>query len=220
MSRLESELLNYKSKYTNNDVLINNLGLDDEESLNKAERMITSYKLAKLYLNSNNNNFDVEHYLSIHKFLFEDIYPFAGEIRSENIAKRIPFCLPNFIYQELDRTLKQANKKVSTIDSKDKLLVFITELYSDLDIIHPFREGNGRTEREFIRQFMDYICKKNNLEPYYLDYSLIKDRENYINAVVKADALLDYSDLLSLFNSILTVKTVSYNNLETKDKEK
>lgn len=203
MSRLESDLLNYSSKYLSNGVLINKLGLETEEELNKAERMITSYKLAKLYINPGKQTFDVNHYLAIHKFLFEDIYYFAGEIRSENIAKRIPFCLPNFIYQELDRVLSNALKKVNTIDTRDKLLVFITELYSELDIIHPFREGNGRCEREFIRQFIDYICKKNNLKSYNLDYSAIVNREDYINAVVKADATLDYSDLLTLFDSVL-----------------
>lgn len=207
MSRLESDLFNYKSKYLENGVLINKLNLTNEEDLNKAERMITSYKLAKLYLQPGNQTFDVNHYLSIHKFLFEDIYDFAGEIRNESISKQIPFCLPNFIFQELTRVLKNANLKAKTIDSREKLLAFITEFYSDLDIIHPFREGNGRTEREYVRQFMDYVCKLNNLEPYYLDYSAITNQEDYINAVIKADALLDYSDLMMLFDSILVVKT-------------
>ena len=206
MSRLESDLLNYDSKYLKNGVLINKLDLEEEQALNKAERMITSYKLAKLYLNPGKQTFDVNHYLSIHKFLFEDIYSFAGKIRDENISKQIPFCLPNFIYSELDRVLKTAFTKVSSIKSREELLVFITELYSDLDIIHPFREGNGRTEREFIRQFIDYICMINNLEPYYLDYSAIKSRDDYIKAIIKADAFLDYKDLLMLFDSILIVK--------------
>lgn len=206
MSRLENDLLNYNSKYLKKGVLINKLGLEDANLLDKAERMITSYKLAKLYLEPGSQTFDINHYLSIHKFLFEDIYPFAGEIRNENISKDIPFCLPNFIYSELDRVLKIALTKVNGINSREKLLTFITELYSDLDIIHPFREGNGRTEREFIRQFMDYICKINNLEPYYLDYSAIQNREKYIKAVIKADALLDYRDLLMLFDSILIIK--------------
>ena len=162
MSRLENELLNYESKYIKDGALINKLGLTDEEKLNKAERMITSYKLAKLYLQPGTQTFDVNHYLSIHKFLFEDIYPFAGEIRSENISKRIPFCLPNFIYQELDRVLRNAREKANSLDNRDKLLAFVTELHSDLDIIHPFREGNGRCEREFIRQFIDYVCNLNN----------------------------------------------------------
>lgn len=180
--------------------------MEDAKLLDKAERMITSYKLAKLYLEPGSQTFDVNHYLSIHKFLFEDIYSFAGEIRNENITKGIPFCLPNFIYENLHDTLRKANGKVKTIDSRDKLLIFITELFSDLNIIHPFREGNGRCEREFIRQFMDYICKTNNLEAYYLDYSLIEDNNSYLNAVIKAAANLDYSDLLMLFDSILIIK--------------
>lgn len=206
MARIERDLLNYNSKYIKNGVLINKLGLEDAKLLDKAERMITSYKLAKLYLEPGNQTFDVNHYLSIHQFLFEDIYPFAGEIRDENITKGIPFCLPNFIYENLRETLKNANSKVKSIDSRDKLLIFITELFSDLNIIHPFREGNGRCEREFIRQFMDYICKINNLEAYYLDYSLIEDNNSYLNAVIKAAASLDYSDLLMLFDSILIIK--------------
>lgn len=206
MSRLESDLLNYNSKYTIDGVLINKLGIKNQDELDKAERMITSYKLARLYLEPIDGKFDVEHYLSIHKFLFEDIYSFAGEIRNENIKKSFPFCLPNFIYPELDKTLKEARSKVSTITNREELLVFITRFYSDLDVIHPFREGNGRSLREFIRQFISYICTKNDLDEYELDYSLIESREQYISAITKADAYLDYSELLNLFDSILVIK--------------
>lgn len=206
MSRLESELLNYESKYIKDGILINKLNITNQDDLDKAERMITSYKLARLYLEPSCQKFDVNHYLSIHKFLFGDIYDFAGKIRDENITKGIPFCLPNYIYHELDRTLRIARNRVKTIDSRDKLLAFVTELSSDLNIIHPFREGNGRTEREFIRQFIDYICKTNNLEDYYLNYSLITDKQSYLNAVIKAAAYVDYSDLLVLYDSILVIK--------------
>lgn len=69
-----------------------------------------------------------------------------------------------------------------------------------------FAEGNGRTEREFIRQFIDFICLENNLEPYYLDYNAIENREMFVDAVVKADAFLDYIELRYLFDSILKSK--------------
>ncbi len=206
MARFEDDILDYHPKHMDGDILQNKLGIHEEDALNQAERMITSYKLAKLYLDPMKQTFDVDHYLAIHRFLFEDIYPFAGEIREESISKRIPFCLPQFIYFELKRTLKNAMSQISQITSREELLKFITVLYSDLDIIHPFREGNGRTEREFIRQLIDHICQKNHLEPYYLDYGLIEDREGYIDAVVKADALLDYGDLFLLFDSILVVR--------------
>lgn len=199
----------YKSKYTvdeDDKVLRNKLGIWDEDSLNEAERMITSYKLANLYLSTGAQTFDAEHLKSIHKYLFEDIYPFAGEFRKENISKKITFCLVQFIEPELDRALKNAMKVVPKLVNRDALLRFVTEFYSDLDMIHPFREGNGRTEREFMRQYIDFVCKKNNLEQYYLDYSLIEDREAYIDAVVKADALCSYGDLMALFDRILLVK--------------
>lgn len=67
----------------------------------------------------------------------------------------------------------------------------------------PFSEGNGRCEREFIRRYINYICHINNLPLCHLNYSKIEDRESYINAVVKADANLDYEDLYLLFQSIL-----------------
>ncbi len=205
----EKDSLHYKSKYTldsEDKVLRNKLGIWDEDSLNEAERMITSYKLAKLYLDTGAQSFDAEHLKSIHKFLFEDIYPFAGEFRRENISKRITFCLVQFIEPELDRTLKNAIKMVPKLVDRDTLLRYITELYSDLDMIHPFREGNGRTEREFMRQYIDFVCKKNNLPPYYLDYNLIEDRDAYIDAIVKADALCSYGDLMALFDGILLVR--------------
>lgn len=205
----EKDSLHYKSKYTldsEDKVLRNKLGIWDEDSLNEAERMITSYKLAKLYLDTGAQSFDANHLKSIHKFLFEDIYPFAGEFRRENISKRITFCLVQFIEPELDRTLKNAIKMVPKLVDRDTLLRYITELYSDLDMIHPFREGNGRTEREFMRQYIDFVCKKNNLPPYYLDYNLIEDRDAYIDAIVKADALCSYGDLVALFDRILLVR--------------
>ena len=190
-----------------NGVLKNKLGIDNEEELNKAERMITSYKLAQLFLNPGRQTFDVAHYLAIHKYLFNDIYPFAGEIRSEIISKRIPFCMPLLIYSNLKETLAQARAMVPYLTDKDKLLTYIPELYSNLDIIHPFREGNGRTLREFIRQYIDYVCKKNYIGPYYIDFSILAERkQEYEDAVVKADAQMDYNDLRMLFTETLRVK--------------
>lgn len=209
MARLDEELLNYKSPYIlNNDekLLANKLEIQDAKELEKAERMITNYKLSKLYLNPGTQTFDVQHYLYIHKFLFEDIYLFAGEIRTEEIQKRIPFCLSQYIIPELKKTLENALRKSKKIQTREELLNFLVELYADLDIIHPFREVNGRTEREFIRQFIDFICLENNLESYYLDYNAIENREMFVDAVVKADAFLDYNELRYLFDSILKSK--------------
>jgi cell filamentation protein len=184
MARIESDILNYKSPYTidGNDesVLKNKLGIDDVEHLNTAERMITSFKLSKMYLATGAQTFDTGHLVSIHKYLFEDIYDFAGKIRCENIAKSFTFCLVPYINEQLRFSLRKAANMVPNVVNREKLLDFIVEIYSDLDMIHPFREGNGRTEREFMRQYIDYICEKNGLDSYYLDYGMITDRDAYI----------------------------------------
>lgn len=64
MGRIDKELLNYKSKYIKDGVLINKLGIKDEDELNKAERMITSYKLSKMYLREDKIRFDVPYYIT------------------------------------------------------------------------------------------------------------------------------------------------------------
>jgi cell filamentation protein len=209
MSRIYSELLNYHSLYEDeNGVLVNKLGIKTTEELQQAEKIITTKKLSDLYNTPGKQTFDIKHYLSIHEYLFGDIYEFAGKIRSENIEKSFMFCLPQFIYSSLNETLSKAKNKCKKIKSRDELLVFIAEFYSTLDVIHPFREGNGRTEREYTRQFMQYICKQNGLEDYFIDYSLCT-REEYLEAVILADTICDYKKLISLFDRIMITKEKS-----------
>ena len=203
IARIRDEVLDYTPKSVVNGVLVNKLNIKDSEELERVEREITALKLAKLYLNPGKQTFDVEHYLSIHKFLFEDIYDFAGEIRDEVIAKQIPFCLPQFIYDNLNQTLRDAQKNISKITDRTKLVQFLAVLYSDLDKTHPFREGNGRVEREFLRQYVIEICKRNNLEEYVLDYSLIEDKEAFIQAVIVADTACNTTYLEQFIDKIL-----------------
>lgn len=208
MSRIENELLNYESKYEKNGILVNKLGITNVDTLEKVERVATSYKLTKLFLENKKNEFDVDHYLSIHKYLFEDIYPFAGEIRNENIQKQIPFCLPNLIYSNLDDTLKKAKNDSKRISTREELVDFITYYYAELDVIHPFREGNGRCEREFLRQYTIKICNDNNLEEYFIDYDLIENKDAFINAIIIADSRCDTSYLREFIDHIVVSDNV------------
>lgn len=206
MARVENELLNYQSKYEKDGVLINKLGITSPEELEKMEREITTFKLSKLYLNPGKQSFDINHYLAIHKYLFEDIYPFAGEIRNENIAKRTPFCLPQFIYPNLKYVLDEARHVMPTLTDIDKLVSYLAKLYSDLNIIHPFREGNGRAGREFIRQYIETTCKMNNLGEYEINFGEY-DKTDFINAVIKADISCDYSELEKMFRNMIKTRT-------------
>ena len=206
MSRLYTDVLNYHSIYEDeNGVLNNKLGIKTTEELQQAETIITTKRLSDLYVNPGIQTFDVKHYLAIHEYLFGDIYDFAGKIRSENIEKTFTFCIPQLIYSNLDQTLKMAKKKSIRIQTREELLIFIAELYATLDVIHPFREGNGRTEREYIRQFIDYICKQNGLDNYFIDYSLCT-RFEYLEAVIIADTTCNYEKLVNLFDRIMITK--------------
>jgi cell filamentation protein len=73
--------------YPGSDVLINIPGLRDQKQLDAYERLVTADRLRQLELRPLKGNFDLEHLCSIHKFIFKDIYPFAGELRNEDISK-------------------------------------------------------------------------------------------------------------------------------------
>ena len=139
--------------YPDTNVLINKLGIKDNKKLSTIERKLVLLKLYELRQNKQINNFDIYHFLSIHKFLFEDIYPFAGKIRSEDIAKdNFRFAKWEYIEDELNNLFTNLSndnlKDLSKKEMSEKLAYYMSEL----NVLHPCREGNGRTIREFIRQ--------------------------------------------------------------------
>lgn len=153
------------------DVLKNNLNVTDKNELKDIERTITRTKIAALYLNPICKNFDIEDLKSIHKFVFERIYPFAGEIRLCTLGKdRTSFCDPKHIENDLNQILRDLNN-IPNITSINELAFFIAPYYHDLIMVHPFREGNGRTIRIFIREFILEKSKNLACGPFDLDYT-------------------------------------------------
>ncbi len=150
--------------YENSNVLINKLDIKDNEILGQAENKIVLAKLFELRQNKKIGSFDITHFVNIHKFLFEDIYPFAGKFRTENIAKGFfSFAEWEYIEDELKKLLEKIkNDNYLANLSKEDLAKKLAYYLSELNVLHPFREGNGRTIREFIRE----LAYKNN---YLLD---------------------------------------------------
>jgi len=149
----------YKEKnssycYENSNILINKLNIKDAIKLQKYEAKITAAKLLSLRQQGITGNFDIEHFVGIHTYLFEDIYPFAGKFRIEDIAKdNFSFAHWQYIDSELERLLKELkNEKYLEELCKQKLVKRLAYYISEINVLHPFREGNGRTIREFIRQ--------------------------------------------------------------------
>lgn len=139
--------------YPNSEVLVNKLNIKDNKKLSVIERKLVLLKLYELRQNKKIGKFDIYHFLSIHKFLFEDIYPFAGKIRSEDIAKdSFRFAKWEYIEEQLNDLLNKLKEDNLKNLSKEELSKKLAYYMSELNVLHPFREGNGRTIREFIRQ--------------------------------------------------------------------
>ena len=140
--------------YKDTNVLRNKLNIEDAEKLNKIEGKFVLARLYELRQNNLLGDFSIEHFVSIHKYLFDDIYPFAGLFRTENIAKdNFRFAEWPYIEQELRRLLAQLSYEGFLEGlTKEELAKKLAYYMAELNVLHPFREGNGRTIREFIRQ--------------------------------------------------------------------
>ena len=175
--------------YPGTDLLINKLDIHDSNKLFELEKQIVLAKSYILRQNTSIHGFDKAHFIYIHKFLFEDIYPFAGKFRTENISKgNFTFANWEYIETELDRLLEElkSDNYLENLDKKSfskKLAYYLSEL----NVLHPFREGNGRTIREFIRQ----LAYKNG---YLIDLTKSTPKEFFdasIRSVYETDKLED-----------------------------
>lgn len=139
--------------YPNSNVLKNKLNITDNSILKTAEEEITLIKQMELLKNPIKGNFTKAHLMNIHKFIFEDIYSFAGKLRREQISKAdTMFYPPNLIDRELDKVFAKIKENNMLRESdEEKAFDNLAYVMAELNIIHPFREGNGRSIREFIR---------------------------------------------------------------------
>ena len=177
--------------YPDTDVLINKLDIRDKTELKQAEEEFTAVKQMALLQEPIKGRFTKNHLFRIHRFLFEDVYPFAGHIRKEQISKGdTMFYPPDLIDRELERVFKNIHsKKLLAEQDEEKQIQNLSQTMAELNIIHPFREGNGRSTRELIR------CMA-------LEYGLHinwgnTDRETLINAAIAAvDEDMAFCDVL------------------------
>ena len=141
--------------YHDTNVLKNKLNIRDLDTLKQFEEEIVSAKSYELIINPISGHFSKTHLFNIHRYLFGDVYSFAGKIRREQIYKGDTMFYPSdCIDNELNKVFdKIKSYKNNTFDEKD-LFDFTAYIMAELNIIHPFREGNGRAIREFIRQWM------------------------------------------------------------------
>ena len=153
--------------------LQNKLGLTDELELAREEERISKQKALALYDTGLLNTFPVETFAGlamIHKYLFEDIYEFSGQMRTVNIAKgNFRFAPVMYLRPALESIDRMPQ---STFDE-------IIEKYVEMNVAHPFREGNGRSTRIWL----DCILKKELHQ--VVDWSRV-DKSDYLMAMERS----------------------------------
>lgn len=134
-------------------VLRNRLGITDLRRLQEAEAGLTLAALADLGIRVLPGGYDLDHLRSFHREIFGDVYPWAGELRVVGIAKSDPFCLPQHIEAyAADVFAALAKERHLRGLPREGFLERLTHYFAEVNAVHPFREGNGRTQRAFFRQ--------------------------------------------------------------------
>lgn len=180
--------------YPDSDVLINKLGIRDLDRLQMIERRLTMIRLAELIKHPIKGNFDLEHLQKIHHYIFQDIYEWAGKIRTVDIAKGNMFCNVRFIDIQADEIfgrLKRENYLLGT--PRDVFVKKCAYYFSEINALHPFREGNGRIQREFVRS----LAARNG---YRLMFQNAGEEEMLLAS--QKSFLCDYVAMEDLFNKI------------------
>jgi len=134
-------------------VLRNKLFIQDGVKLAEAEADITLPTMADLETKRIRGNYDLQHLRAFHKRIFGPIYRWAGELRTVEISKGIPFAATRAIpgYAE-DIFGKLARNDFLRGRDQETFLEGFTDLFGEVNALHPFREGNGRTQRGFLGQ--------------------------------------------------------------------
>jgi cell filamentation protein len=140
--------------YDNSSVIENKLGLQDQDKLDTFEADITALRIIELDNNTIQGQFDLEHLKKIHFHVFQDLYDWAGEIRTVDIWKdESHFANIRMIDSAANKVFTDLAKE-NFFQDKDKEFVAtrLAHYLSELNVLHPFRDGNGRTQRIFISQ--------------------------------------------------------------------
>lgn len=142
--------------YPGTSVLRNLRDIRDPELLSKFEMDMTTRRLGELARDPVPGRFDAQHLQAIHRHIFQDVYAWAGEIRTVNISRpgQFPFAFSHQVHQSLDRLSGDLEKEgyLGGNLSFPKLCSRVAHYMGELNAIHPFRDGNGRAQREFTRQ--------------------------------------------------------------------
>ena len=156
------------------DCLANKLDISDPAELQEREYQISAAKTLDVLAQDPPSILDFDYYLKLHQTLFSDIYDFAGKIRTVNIAKPdspVPFAYADCIQPYADQIFSELKRRHYLVNlEKPDFISALAWLSSELNALHPFREGNGRTNRLYLNR----LCLNAG---YLLDFNLATREE-------------------------------------------
>ena len=222
---------NYKYSYVNDGtycypntyILINKLNIKDDIVLFEMERKLVSLRVNELIDKPMKGSFDFNYLKSIHKFLFQDVYEFAGKFRKIDFSKHekilnndsVAYGDCNTLTESLEYDISLEKEKNYKEMNIVEVINNITKFSSSIWQVHPFREGNTRTTALFIEKYLINLG-------YNVDNTLFKDKSVYFrNALVRSNYFNNYlkikednSYLVKFYENLLLGKN---NNLHSQD---
>ncbi|MCZ4059981.1 putative adenosine monophosphate-protein transferase Fic [Pantoea sp. LMR881] len=153
--------------WQNDDVLKNRLDIHDAAQLRKAELSFSAARLATLELGT--STLGLPYLCHIHRTLFQDVYSWAGELRTIDIWRdETPFCHFEYIEKEGNTLMSALEEEKGLTDlPREEFVQRIAHYYCEINMLHPFREGNGRAQRIFFEQLAlhaGYLLDWNKIE--------------------------------------------------------
>ena len=182
--------------YEGTTCLVNKLGIRDEKRLSEVEAQITFAKAVMLEETPIDDDFGFEHFKKIHEFLLCDLYEWAGQVRTVDISKKRTKFLDAASIESIG-TKCFAKVKDGYFEnlSFDEFVKRIAEFYNDVNYIHPFREGNGRTQRIYFAQLIRHYG-------YDINFADVDTDELMIATIQASSGVMDF--LVEFFeNSII-----------------
>ncbi len=207
----------------NSTVLKNLLGITDEKELDSAEAELSRANMMLLY-EKGFDDYSSGGFCFIHKYLFGDVYEWAGEYRKINIIKREELLAGQSVWYSdamtIGRDLDNAFKEIGNVSwaelSKEEFVKQISRLFPRLWQVHPFREGNTRTTVMMMTFFIEHYG-------YYFDQNLMAESAGYVRNSFVLASLGEYSEyehLEKILQDAICTEPIDYENSITESEEK
>ena len=194
MSRYEAD----SYCYPESDVLRNKLDIRNQAALDAFEADATAIRMVELIESPITGDFDFKHLLALHYHLFQDIYDWAGEIRTVDISRENSrFANVNHIENYLEKILYQIKADHFFKDLSPELFIAkLAHVMAEINATHLFRDGNGRTQR----LFCELLAERAG---YFVDFSNVEREQMY--QVMTASFNTDEAPLANLLEQITSI---------------